>query len=596
MLTQPTASRSHSITRRFALVTIAGALGACGQSTPKPPPPSAPSVAPTAQLDQRRYERAETRNVVALVNDAAKLIQTKGDSAFAEFRVPASRWRQGETYVFVLDPAGNMLVHPDPTMEGKNMVKLEDVNGRPIIRGLIDAATALPDKPRGWYHYQWRVPGALLPRWKSSYVRLVEDPSGRRVVVGSGIYDDRMERAFVVDIVKGAVGKIEKLGETAFPLLRDPSGPFRVKDAYVFVVDPNGVELVNPAFPNLEGRNVLDVKDTQSKYLVREMLAMARTRGSGWVDYLWPKPGDSVSTLKSTYVSKARIGDTWLLVACGVYLADAPEAAVDSERLTAPELVALVREGAAVFERRGDDAYPEFRRQGSKWFRDDTYFIVYSMDGTRTFNAPNPAIEGQDARVAKDIQGRPYGKMFFEVGASPSGEGWVHYLYPEPGNIFPTWKSVFLKRVTFPSGKPHLVGAGIYNMQMDKLFVVDLVDRAVALIAQHGTHAFAQLRDKTGPFVFMDTYVFVDRADGLELVNPAQPSLEGTNLIDVRDVNGKPLVREYIAAALKDGSAWVDYSWYKPGHNIPARKQAYVRTVRAGRDTYVVGSGIYLDD
>jgi len=27
-----------------------------------------------------------------------------------------------------------------------------------------------------------------------------------------------------------------------------------------------------------------------------------------------------------------------------------------------------------------------------------------------------------------------------------------------------------------------------------------------------------------------------------------------------------------------------------------ARKQAYVRTVRAGRDTYVVGSGIYLDD
>jgi len=555
----------------------------------------APKV-PTPELGQQRYEYAETHALVGLVNDAARLIEAQGEAAFATFRVPNSRWRQEETYIFVLDIAGNMLVHPDQTMEGKNEMDLKDINGRPIIRGLIHAATALPGKPEGWYHYQWPVPGGLLPRWKTSYVRQVAAPSGKRFVVGSGMYNDRMEKAFVVDAVTNAVGEIEKRGESAFPLLHDRTGPFIAKDAYVFVVDPNGVELVNPAFPNLEGRNLLDVKDTQGKPLVRAMLDVVQTRGSGWVDYLWPKPGDNVSTQKSTYVSKAKVGGKWLLVGCGVYLADAPREVSKAGMMTAPQLMAFVREGAAVVEQRGDAAFPEFRTKGSKWFHDDTYFFVWATDGVRTFHAADPTIEGLQASAIKDVLGRPYGKMFLDVAASPSGEGWVHYMYPEPGEIFPTWKSSFLKRVRFPSGKQYVIGAGIYRMRMDKAFIQDVVDRAAALIADQGEKAFDQLRDKTGPFVFMDTYVFVDSPDGVELVNPAQPSLEGMNIIDLKDVKGKALTREYIAAAMKDGSAWVEYYWYKPGQNTPSRKEAYVRKVQSGGHTYVVGSGIYVEE
>ncbi len=217
------------------------------------------------------------------------------------------------------------------------------------------------------------------------------------------------------------------------------------------------------------------------------------------------------------------------------------------------------------------------------------------MDGTRVFHAADPAKEGQNDSDIKDVLGRPYGKMFLEAAASPSGEGWVHYMYPEPGDIFPTWKSTFVKRVTFPSGKQYIIGCGIYNMQMDKAFIEDLVNHASTLVADRGEEAFGRLRDKTGPFVFMDTYVFVDASDGTELVNPAQPILEGKNVIDLKDVKGKALVQEYIAAAMKDGSAWVEYYWYKPGNNTPARKLAYVRKVRSGPDTYIVGSGLYME-
>jgi signal transduction histidine kinase len=186
--------------------------------------------------------------------------------------------------------------------------------------------------------------------------------------------------------------------------------------------------------------------------------------------------------------------------------------------------------------------------------------------------------------------------MFLEAAQGPSGEGWVHYMYPEPGDLFPTWKSTFVKRIRFPSGKPHLLGAGIYNMQMDASFIEDVVDRAVTLVAEKGKAAFDALRDPKGPFLFMDTYVFVDAPDGTELVNPAQPSLEGTNVRDLRDAEGKPLAREYIAAALEQGSAWVGYTWYRPGENTPARKRTYVRRVQSGDGTYVVGSGFYVEE
>lgn len=542
---------------------------------------------------QTSYEQADTRELVALVRDASELVRARGEAAFSEFRTSGTRWRQGEKYVFVLDPQGNMLVHPDPTVEGKNQLDLRDINAKPIIRGLIGAVTTVPTKTQGWYHYEWPVPGGILPRWKSSYVQLVKSPSGKSYVVGSGVYNDRMERVFVEDMVNDAIAQIEKNGQQTFQLFHDPTGPFIAKDAYIFVYDMNGINLVLPAFPNLEQRNLSEFKDTQGKRAIREMLDLVQTSGSGWVDYMWPKPGESVSTQKTSYVSKAKLGDKFVLVGAGVYLADAPKAA-GVAKMTAPELMKLVREGAAMLEKQGESAYPEFRKKGSKWFSDDTYFFVWTVDGIRKFHAADPGLEGRNDSGIKDILGRPYGQMFLKVTGSSSGEGWVHYMYPEPGGLFPTWKSTFLKRITFPSGKQYLLGSGIYNMQMDEAFIEDVVDHAAALIAQRGKTAFAELRDKKGPFVFMDTYVFVNTPDGTELVNAAQPSMEGRNIIDLKDVKGTPIARNYIAAAMKDGKGWVSYYWYRPGESTPARKQAYVRKVQSGNDIYIVGSGFYV--
>lgn len=535
----------------------------------------------------------ETQGLILLVQEAAELIRSRGEAGFADFRISGSRWKQDERYVFVLDRAGNMLVHVDPELEGKNQLLLKDISGKPIIRGLLDAATAFSDKPEGWYHYQWPVPGGLFPRWKSSCVRLVKAPSGQSYIVGSGMYNDRMEREFVVDLVQSAIRKIGKEGKAAFDLFRDPVGPFIVKDAYIFVIDMQGVELVNPAFPNLEGRNLLDLKDTQGRFPIRDMFRVVQANGSGWVDYMWPKPGESVSTQKSAYVCKAKAGDETVLVGCGAYLANAPQSIAPAKKMIAPKLMELVHEAAAVLEERGEEAFVDLRKQGSKWFGNDIYFFVFSMDGTRTFHAAEPETEGRNDLELRDILGRPIVRMILEVASKPGGQGWIHYMYPEPGGIFPVWKSSYVRRVTFPSGKDFMVGCGIYNLQMDKSMIEDLVDHAAAQVARHGKKAFGQLRDKTGPFIFMDTYVFVQSTDGTELVNPILPNLEGRNLMDLRDLQGKAVIRDQIAAALREDNVWLECYWYRPGTNEPAPKQTYVMKVQSGEETYVVGSGLY---
>lgn len=544
-------------------------------------------------LTNQYYQYDTTRQLVSLVKNAAAHLLARGEAALKDFRTEGSVWRKGESYVFVLDPKGNMLVHPDRALEGNNTLDLKDINGKPIIRGLLAVTYNHQHEHAGWYHYQWPVPGSPIPRWKSTYAMRISTSSGKEYIVASGMYNDRMEREFVVDAVKDAVANVEKRGKDAFALFRDPAGPFMIKDTYIFITDTNGVELVNPAFPNLEGRNLLDLKDTEGKFLVREMLAKLKSDGSGWVNYMWPKPGESISTEKATYVSKAKLGNQWVLVGCGVYLADAPRATSSKPKMSATELLTLVRDAAKLLEQQGEKALPAFREKGSRWFHDDTYFFLWTLDGTRIFHAANPAGEGMDVSRLKDVQGRPIGQMCIETGATPGGEGWIHYLYPEPGDIFPTWKSTYIKRITFPSGEQYLLGCGIYNMQMDRTFIEELVNRAANLVASQGAGAFTQLRSKTGPFVFMNVYVFVQDTKGTELVNAAQPSLEGQNLLNMRDLKGKPVIKEQRDAVLKKGSTWLSFYWYRPGDNTPALKHTYARKVQYRGTSFIVGSGFY---
>lgn len=275
-----------------------------------------------ADSPAERYppEHKETKELIALVSDAAGLVAEIGAfDACAHFRQPGSRWLQEETYVFILDLDGNSVCHPErPEYEGRAQLELRDPKGKPVVRGFLREVTG--GDTEGWVHYLWPRPGTGTFYWKSSYVRRVEDPRGEDYVVGAGVYQLPMERSFVVEQVEDAADLLETLGTAAFETLRDPSSGYLFYDAYVFVMDHDGVQHVNAGFPENEGENLLELRDRDGKVIGKEILALVETRGRGWVDYLWPKPGDTRAAPKSTYVRGVEVDGVPMVVGAGVYL------------------------------------------------------------------------------------------------------------------------------------------------------------------------------------------------------------------------------------------------------------------------------------
>ncbi len=49
--------------------------------------------------DKTVYRYQETKALVSLVNDAALLIEKKGEEAFSEFKREKSKWRHGNIYI-----------------------------------------------------------------------------------------------------------------------------------------------------------------------------------------------------------------------------------------------------------------------------------------------------------------------------------------------------------------------------------------------------------------------------------------------------------------------------------------------------------------
>ncbi|MBN1198750.1 MAG: cache domain-containing protein [Bacteroidales bacterium] len=263
------------------------------------------------------YAYPETIRLVALVDDAASTVSQRGEKAFTDFMRDGTKWRYGERYTFAIDLDGNILAHEDTSLVGKNMIDLKDPNGKPIIQWFIRKGLGFTQS--GWTHYLWVKPGDTVPSWKTTYVKLAKAPSGKIYVVGSGLYDMRMEKAFAIDAVNDATYLIRVEGTQAFDKLRDPTSEFVFKDTYIFVLDTSYNLLVNQPFRELEGKNLYDIQDTTGKYFFREFVQVAEEDGSGWVFYKWPKPDQIKPANKCSFVKKIVSKGNTYVVGTGIY-------------------------------------------------------------------------------------------------------------------------------------------------------------------------------------------------------------------------------------------------------------------------------------
>lgn len=119
---------------------------------------------------------------------------------------------------------------------------------------------------------------------------------------------------------------------------------------------------------------------------------------------------------------------------------------------------------------------------------------------------------------------------------------------------------------------------------------IAMVKRAVAMIKTDKDKAFAAIADPANAsFHDRDLYVYVYDLNGVALTHGNNPKMIGKSLIELKDVEGKPMIREMVELAKTKGKGWVDFKWPNPVTKAVEAKSGYVEKV----DNMFVGSGIY---
>jgi len=91
-----------------------------------------------------------------------------------------------------------------------------------------------------------------------------------------------------------------------------------------------------------------------------------------------------------------------------------------------------------------------------------------------------------------------------------------------------------------------------------------------------------------------DGYFWVNDMQPKMLMHALKPNLNGKDLSNIKDPNGKYLFKEFVRQVGETGEGFVDYYWPKPGMEKPAQKISYVKSFKPWN--WVIGSGIYIDD
>ncbi|POA64658.1 methyl-accepting chemotaxis protein [Pseudomonas sp. GW531-T4] len=89
---------------------------------------------------------------------------------------------------------------------------------------------------------------------------------------------------------------------------------------YFWINDLTPVMVMHPTNPKLDGQNLSAIRDPDGLALFNEMVAIAKAKGAGMINYRWPKPGASEPVQKTSYV---QLFQPWgWIIGSGVYIDD----------------------------------------------------------------------------------------------------------------------------------------------------------------------------------------------------------------------------------------------------------------------------------
>lgn len=169
-----------------------------------------------------------------------------------------------DDYFFTYDRSMTAIAHPDAKFQGRNLIDLQDADGKYVLREIRDVAL---NEGSGYVDYQWVRLNETEPAPKIGYVFHYEPWDW---IIGTGVYVDDIDQAATERLETVKTELSNTLSEVSFS-----------DDSLFFILDPQGEVIVSP-------QGATDVEQfsqtAQGREVNNTLAANAGAPGSGLVE------------------------------------------------------------------------------------------------------------------------------------------------------------------------------------------------------------------------------------------------------------------------------------------------------------------------
>jgi len=250
----------------------------------------------------------------------------------------------------------------------------------------------------------------------------IQERTYEAIAIASNIYSENVHQKKHFEIQK---------------MIRDALHPVRYNNGrgYYFGPDFTGMCQLFADRPELVGKNLSGMKDTQGKFVIQEIIKIAKNKKEGFLHYQWTKPDKEGKDFPKIAFVKLFEPYHWV-IGTGEYLDDV-ESDIKKEVM---QRIAEIRYG------------------------ETGYLFVIRFDGVVLVNNTQPHLVGKNTWELTDPNGVKIVQEMHKTAENPEG-GFNHYIWNNPTTNKHTPKLSFVKGI---KDWEWIVGTGVYIDEIEK--------------------------------------------------------------------------------------------------------------------------------
>jgi len=252
-----------------------------------------------------------------------------------------------------------------------------------------------------------------------------------------------------------------------------------------------------------------------------------------------------------------------------------------------------LKKAVTLIETNGAGSFSTIAKMNTNLKEKHGIFVIDPETGQLLVSPPKKTL-GEYPLISKELNGKVLAREIIKNELVRKNESFINILKHAYGLVY---KNYFSKLAITPDGKLYIVAIARDSATMQKLFVVEVVNKACTLIENEGIkEAISIFTRSDSLFRFEDTYVYVYGAGkankGVQLCNPNYPKFDGKNMLSEQSELMADVKKMYTLLENKK-KGWFKDMVKDPMTGKQENKEMYAQKINVEGTSYIVGSGVY---